>query len=236
MTITRTGLAAGIPPSLEEIISDALLQLRSESEMIDIIADAGDRLKAYHRLLINTVLMKVLESDAVLLSRFAAERERMNEPQWQQKSIAVRKVYFEFAQACVGFTHDTALLDVGANAERILTKAKAAHPKGIAIIKARRTVLLAIVLVGQLGLNLTEDERIAEAAGVAGINRGTLRTRVRDLRNALNPERDKSKKALFSDAECQIFREYERKYAAMGREFDAKDRIKLLKYAMFGHL
>lgn len=236
MKIKRKGLAAGISPSLEEIISDALLRLPSERKMISTIADGGDRLKAYHRLLINTVLMKVLESDAVLLSRFAAERERMNQQQWQRKSRAAHKLYFAFAQACAGFTHDTALLDMGANAERILTKAKVAHLKSIAVIKARRTVLLAIVLVGEMDLSISEEDRIADAAGVANIKRGTLRTRVRDLRNALNPARDKSKKPLFSDAECQIFREYERKYAAMGREFDAKDRIKLLKYAMFGHL
>ena len=236
MTIVRTGLAAGMPKTLEEIISDALMGLPLQSQMEDTFLDKDDRHKAYHRLLINTVLMKVLESDALRLSRLAAEGRKINETEWQQKAKVAAELYQEFAQACVGLAHDSALLDLGANAERTLTKAKAAHPTSIAVIKARRTILLAIVLVGQMDSNITEEERIAAAADVANIKRGTLRTRVRDLRNALNPMRDKSKKALFSDVECQIFRKYEQKYAAMGREFDHQNRIKLLKYAMFGHL
>lgn len=236
MTVDRTGLAAGLPKTLEEIISDALMRLPLQSHMEDTFIDKGDRNKAYHRLLINTVLITVLQSNAVRLSRLAKEERMSNVIEWQQQAKIAADLYQEFALACVGFAHDSALLDMGANAERILTKAKAAHPKSVADIKARRTVLLAIVLVGQMDLSITEEDRIADAAEVADIKRGTLRTRIRDLNNALDPKRDKSKKALFSDVECRIFREYEQKYAAMGREFDAQNRIKLLKYAMFGHL
>ena len=236
MTVNRTGLAAGVSKTLEEKISDALMQLPPERNMIDTFPDEHDRAQAYQRLLINTVLMKVLESDALRLSRLADMDRRISPPEWQRQAKVVGDLYADVAQACAGFAHDAALLDMGANAERTLTKSKAKRPKTIEEIKARRKVLLAIVFVGEMDLNITEEERIAEAAAVADIKHGTLRTRVRDMRKALEPAQDPSKKALFSKAECEMFREYKKKYSALGRDLPTKSRIKLLKYVMFGHL
>lgn len=236
MTVERTGLAAGLPKTLEEKISHALTRLPAQRDMIDTFPDERERIQAYQRLLINTVLITILESDAVRLSRLAAENPKMSVPEWQRQARTAGDLYFEFAQACAGFAHDVALLDMGANAERTLTKSKVRRPKSIEWIKARRKVLLAIVLVGEIDLGVTEEERIAEAAAVAKIKHGTLRTRIRDIRSAMDHARDPSKKVLFSKAECEVFQEYTKKYAALGRDLDGPSRIKLLKYLMFGHI
>jgi hypothetical protein len=185
--------------SLKDDIRRALRLVPKDSDLKDRHPSVPNRRKVRRRMLLKALHDVVFEK--VLTEHTPNGQIDMSDEDWLEVSSA-------FSAARRDFAHDAERLDNGMKAELVLAPVEENAPQRPALVSAnRKIILLTLIFVSDSGNRGVEGEILDEAVLLSGLNKGTLRTYVRELNTSLRAYRRKEpmNACKFSTAECEFY-------------------------------